>query len=355
MCGIAGFSGSDPEARRTVAAMIAALAHRGPDGSGIFVDRGIALGHCRLAIIDPHGGAQPRIDPDSGDALIFNGEIYGYRALQDELRAAGIPLRDNSDTEVLFQLIRRWGVAGAIARLDGMFAFAFRDGATGTLYLARDRFGEKPLYYGLSDGELVFGSEVTALRCHPAFRAVAPDRSAAYGFLVFEYVPGTASGWEGIAKLEPGSILTFRDGRIGIERYWRPRLDPASAGVVDAKTAADRLDELLRDSVRRRLIADVPVGVFLSGGVDSSLVAAIAVQASPETTAFTVRIAGSGFDETPHAAAVAQHLGVRHEIVELGERDLLDACDAIARGSANRLPIRRCCRPISCAARRGNG
>ena len=117
MCGIAGFSGSDPEARRTVAAMIAALAHRGPDGSGIFVDRGIALGHCRLAIIDPHGGAQPRIDPDSGDALIFNGEIYGYRALQDELRAAGIPLRDNSDTEVLFQLIRRWGVTGGRSRL----------------------------------------------------------------------------------------------------------------------------------------------------------------------------------------------------------------------------------------------
>src|SRR5437016_3670483 len=185
MCGIAGFSGSDPEARRTVAAMIAALAHRGPDGSGIFVDRGIALGHCRL---------------------------------QDELRTAGIPLRDNSDTEVLFQLIRQWGVAGAIARLDGMFAFAFRDGVTGTLYLARDRFGEKPLYYGLSDGELVFGSEVTALRCHPAFRAVAPDRSAAYGFLVFEYVPGTASGWESIAKLEPGSVLTFREGRIAIER-----------------------------------------------------------------------------------------------------------------------------------------
>jgi asparagine synthase (glutamine-hydrolysing) len=329
MCGIAGFTGSDPEARRTVAAMIAALAHRGPDGSGIFVDRGIALGHCRLAIIDPHGGAQPRIDPDSGDALIFNGEIYGYRALQDELRAAGIPLRDNSDTEVLFQLIRRWGVAGAIARLDGMFAFAFRDGATGSLYLARDRFGEKPLYYGLSNGELVFGSEVTALRCHPAFRAVAPDRSAAYGFLVFEYVPGAASGWEGIAKLEPGSILIFRDGRIGIEHYWRPRLDPASAGAVDAQTAADRLDELLRDSVRRRLIADVPVGVFLSGGIDSSLVAAIAMQAAPETTAFTVRIGGSGFDETPHAATVARHLGVRHEIVELGERDLLDACDAI--------------------------
>ena len=113
MCGIAGFTGSDPEARRTVAAMIAALAHRGPDGSGSFVDHGIASGHCRLAIIDPRGGAQPRIDLDSGDALIFNGEIYGYRALQDELRAAGIPLRDNSDTEVLFQLIRRCGVTGS--------------------------------------------------------------------------------------------------------------------------------------------------------------------------------------------------------------------------------------------------
>src|SRR5689334_4943054 len=139
--------------------MNAALAHRGPDGNGIFVDKGVALGHTRLAIIDVSGGAQPRVDEASGDALVFNGEIYGYRALADELRRSGAPLRDRSDTEVLFQLIRREGVRRAVDRVDGMFAFAFRDGSTGTLYLVRDRFGEKPLYYGMLGPVLVFASE----------------------------------------------------------------------------------------------------------------------------------------------------------------------------------------------------
>jgi len=258
MCGIAGFTGPGPEAPQVLAAMNAALAHRGPDQNGILVDRGIALGHTRLAIIDLAGGTQPRLDASSGDALVFNGEIYGYRALQDELRTAGVPLRDHSDTEVLFQLLRKYGVEGAVQRIDGMFAFAFRDGASGALHLARDRFGEKPLYYGLADGQLVFASEVAALRCHPAFRASGLDRHAAYGFLVFEYAPRSASGWEGIAKLEPGTILTFRDGRISIVRYWRPQLNPHCANTVDAAEAAESLDELLRDSVRRRMVPKAP-------------------------------------------------------------------------------------------------
>src|SRR6266446_2213222 len=213
MCGLAGFTAPGPEARRVLAAMNGALAHRGPDGSGMFVDRAVALGHTRLAIIDLAGGAQPRVDEASGDALIFNGEVYGYRALADELRAAGIALRDRSDTEVLFQLIRRDGVRRAVARIDGMFAFAFRDGATGALYLVRDRFGEKPLYYGILGRDLVFASEVTALHCHPAFSDVVPDRTAAYNFLLYEYLPGPESGWQGIAKLEPGTILIAKDGQ----------------------------------------------------------------------------------------------------------------------------------------------
>src|SRR5436853_4868064 len=154
MCGIAGFTNPGPDARRILSGMNAALGHRGPDGDGIFVDQGVALGHTRLAIIDLAGGAQPRVDEASGDALVFNGEIYGYKALADELRGTGIPLRDRSDTEVLFQLIRRDGVRGAVERIDGMFAFAFRDGATGALHLVRDRFGEKPLYWGQRPGRL---------------------------------------------------------------------------------------------------------------------------------------------------------------------------------------------------------
>jgi len=311
--------------------MTRALAHRGPDGSGIYVDRAVALGHTRLAIIDLTGGAQPRVDRTTGDALAFNGEIYGYQTLADELRDAGVVLRDRSDTEVLFQLIRRLGLPRAIERIDGMFAFAFREGASGTLYLVRDRFGEKPLYWGHAQGRLVFASEVSALRCHPAFANAGLDRQAAYGLLLFEYLPGNASGWSGIEKLEPGTILTFTHGSIGRERYWRPRL---GGPPVDRDEAAERLGELLRRSVRRTVVADVPVGVFLSGGVDSSLVAALAAEVSPDLTAFTVRVAGraidQSFDETHHAVAVARHLGMRHEVVELDDTDLTEAFDAVS-------------------------
>ena len=191
MCGIAGFTNPGPDAHRILAGMNAALAHRGPDGNGVFVDDRVALGHTRLAIIDVSGGAQPRVDETSGDVLIFNGEIYGYQRLAAKLRGLGVPLRDRSDTEVLFQLIRREGVRRTVERIEGMFAFAFRDGKTGTLYLVRDRFGEKPLYYGMLGPDLVFASEVAGLRCHPGFSNVSPDRKAAYNFLLYEYLPGT--------------------------------------------------------------------------------------------------------------------------------------------------------------------
>jgi asparagine synthase (glutamine-hydrolysing) len=351
MCGIAGFTAPGPGAERIVAVMNRALAHRGPDGSGCFVDAGVALGHTRLAIIDLAGGTQPRVDRASGDALTFNGEIYGYRALADELRESGVRLRDRSDTEVLFQLIRRDGLRRAVERVDGMFAFAFREGATGTLYLVRDRFGQKPLYYGLARGQLVFASEAGAMFHHPAFREAAPDRLAAYRTLLFGYLPRTGSGWVGIDRLEPATILAFRDGRIGRERYWRPRL---ASRPVKTPEAVDQLGRRLRESVRRAVVADVPVGVFLSGGIDSSLIAAFAAEAAPDLTAFTVRIEGDGYDETRYAAAVASRLGLRHEIVELGHGELGDALDAVTArlteplGDSSLLPSWLVCR----AARR---
>jgi asparagine synthase (glutamine-hydrolysing) len=331
MCGVAGFTAPGREAEAVLARMTRALAHRGPDGSSIFVDREIALGHTRLAIIDLAGGVQPRVDRATGDALVFNGEIYGYRALADELRNTGVILRDRSDTEVLFQLIRHIGLHRAVERIDGMFAFAFRDGASGAVYLVRDRFGEKPLYWGNAQGRLVFASEVSALRCHPAFRETGLDRQAAYGLLLFEYLPGNTSGWSGIEKLAPGTILSFADGRVSCERYWQPRI---GGRVVDRDEASEQLGELLRQSVRRSVVADVPVGVFLSGGVDSSLIAALVAEAAPDLTALTVRVGGrdidDSFDETPHAMAVARHLGMRHEIVGLGATDLADAFDAVS-------------------------
>jgi asparagine synthase (glutamine-hydrolysing) len=330
MCGIAGFTRPGPDARGVVAAMNRALAHRGPDGDGIFVDGDIALGHTRLAVIDPKGGAQPRVDARTGDALVFNGEIYGYLRLADQLRSYGVLLRDASDTEVLFQLIRCYGVLGAMARVDGMFAFAYRDGRTGRLSLVRDRFGEKPLYYGLAGERLVFASETAALRAHPDFAAVAPDRRAAWALMQFEYLPPGLSGWEGIEQLEPATILTFADGKGSLQRYWGPVV--GSRRNAKESQAVERVDFLLRDSVRRRVIADVPLGVFLSGGLDSSLVTALAARQVPDLTALSVRIAGSGFDETPYAVDVARHLGVKHEVVEFADTDLLDAVDAITVG-----------------------
>lgn len=348
MCGISGFTAPGLDARATLAAMNAAQAHRGPDGHGMFVDRGIGFGHVRLAIIDLKGGAQPRVDAASGDALVFNGEIYGYRVLAARLRAEGALLRDQSDTEVLFQLIRRDGIERALAQVDGMFAFAFRDGATGALHLARDRFGEKPLHYGITDGAIVFASEVSALRCHPAFRDAAPDRLAAFRYLLFEYLPGEATGWSGIHKLEPGTMLSFRDGQARIRRYWTPpSRDTRRIGEAEA---AEQLDALLDDAVRRQVVADVPLGVFLSGGIDSSLITALAAHAAPDLTAFTVRVPGHGFDETPHAIAVARHIGVRHEVVALDDGDLLHAFDTIGEklgeplGDSSLLPTYLVCR-----------
>ncbi len=329
MCGLAGFTGPGADAPAIVRRMIAALAHRGPDGNGEFTDAGIALGHNRLAIIDPAGGAQPRVDAASGDALIFNGEIYGYRTLAGELRDAGVELCDRSDTEVLFQMLRRSGIRETLSKIDGMFAFAFRDGRSSTLYLARDRFGEKPLFYGLAGGDLVFGSELSALRCHPAFRDSGIDRDAAFQFLTYEYLPGNRSGREGISKLPPGHLLSFADGRITLEAYWQPPRGEEPAANDEAAALA-RLEQLLDRSVKDRLVADVPVGIFLSGGVDSGLVAALAARHASAITAFTVKMPEISFDETPHAVKVASHLGITHEIVELGRSDLVNAFEAVS-------------------------
>ena len=327
MCGIAGFTQPGLQARGQLQAMLDAIAHRGPDGSGLFLDGGLALGHCRLAIIDLGGGRQPRVDAATGDALSFNGEIYGHRLLAEDLARSGVVLRDRCDTEVLFQLIRRDGLHAAVERIGGMFAFAYRDGRSGDIHLVRDRYGEKPLYYGVAGSQLVFGSEAGAILAHPAFRHAAPDQAAAYQLLQFEYVPGEASGWAGIRKLRPGTMLRFANGRAEVAEYWRPQVG-GGPRVSDGE-AVNRLDALLQGAVERQGLADVPLGVFLSGGLDSSLLTAIAARRNPGITAFTVSVGGHGFDETHHAVAVARHLGVAHQVVRLDEADVLTAADAV--------------------------
>jgi len=227
MCGLAGFTSRGGDNSAVIFSMLETLVHRGPDGAGTYVGPSITFGHRRLVIIDPDGGAQPRVDSERGDALIFNGEIYGYKKLAERLQSEGVPLKDKSDTEVLFRLLQRHGLEKTLDMIDGMFAFAYFDGKSQTLSLVRDRFGEKPLFYGVKDGQLAFASEIKALRRHPAFGNSGLDPNAVHRFLTFEYLPGDESGYEHIRKLKPGSIVSFKDGVMNEEIYWQPKIGGA--------------------------------------------------------------------------------------------------------------------------------
>jgi asparagine synthase (glutamine-hydrolysing) len=335
MCGIAGFT-RDPTRPvdaefAIVRRMLGPIAHRGPDEDGVHVSGPVAFGHLRLAIIDLGGGHQPRVDVVTGDALVFNGEIYGYAALAAELTAAGVNLIDRSDTEVLFQLLKRRGVNATLEKIDGMFAFAFYEGSTGRLYLARDRFGEKPLYWCRRDGVLIFGSEPSAIAAHPLACNLPIDLGAVHTFISYEYLPGTRGFHRCLRKLAPGHVLTWSGGAVDIRAYWVPEPDEtgvARAGETEAQKL-DRLDVLLDTTVADRLVADVPVGVFLSGGIDSSLVAALVGRHAPGLTAFTVKMPDASYDETPAARALAQSLGLAHEVIELNDTVILSAVETL--------------------------
>jgi asparagine synthase (glutamine-hydrolysing) len=330
MCGIAGLLSASPRgsARETIAAMTLTLRHRGPDAGAVFVDdeAGVALGHRRLAIVDlSERGAQPMHSACGRYVLTFNGEIYNHLALRQELQASGpASWRGTSDTETLLAGFVAWGVAATLKKAVGMFALALWDRTERRLTLARDRFGEKPLYYGFigrgAATALVFASELKALRAHPGFDNPI-DRGAVALFLRFCYVPAPYSIYENIFKLEPGSILTITSDRIAareraVEPYWRYQ-DVAIAGlanpVSDEREGLELLEQALRQAVALQLIADVPVGAFLSGGIDSStIVALMQAQSSRKVKTFTVGFDEAGFDESPHALAVARHLGTDH-------------------------------------------
>ena len=334
MCGFVGFTRPEANATRVLRDMMAQIAHRGPDADGVWVDDQIAAGHLRLSIIDPVGGAQPRFDAPSGDLLVYNGEIYDFRDQADALRREGISLRDGSDTEVLFQTIRHRGVEAALEGLDGMFAFAYRDGETGTITLARDRFGEKPLFYALIGGTLVFASELKALRRHPLCAHPDFDLEAIGQYLGFDYVPAPRTGFRSMRKLRPGHLLTFDGERLEERPYWRLPLvgrgdvQDSPAPTTEAE-AVDALDRVLRSSIESRLVADVPVGVFLSGGIDSGLIAALACDYAPGIAAYTIKLPGDGYDETPFAAQVAEKYGLRHVVREVNGTEVLHALDRI--------------------------
>ena len=286
------------------------MTHRGPDSEGLMTQTGVALGMRRLAIIDLHTGEQPVWNEDRTVAVILNGEIYNYRELRADLEKRGHRFRSASDTETLPHLYEEYGER-MVDHLNGMFAFALWDSLRRKLFIARDRFGEKPLYWGVFDRKLLFASEPKVLLAHPSVNPTL-NLEALRHYLSFDYVPAPLSIYEGIQKLPAAHTLTLEDGEIKVERYWRLSYK-THLPAPDENEAASHLIELLGDSVRMRLVSDVPLGVLLSGGVDSSTVAALAVRASSEVVkTFSISFAESSFDESAYARAVAKFLGTDH-------------------------------------------
>lgn len=312
MCGIAGilWPGHGPEElAERVLPMQRALAHRGPDDVGLHLDRGIALAHTRLSIIDPAGGRQPLSNEDGTVHLVVNGEIYNYRSLEKTLTGKGHRFHTRSDCETVVHLYEECGPR-CVEHLEGMFAFALWDARENLLLLARDRFGIKPLYLAMGKGLVCFASEMEALLRSGLFPKDVDTRSL-HAYLALSYVPGPHTIIKGIRKLRPAERLVVRPKQTNSQIYWCPR----PVRVPSRKSAAlEELRVLLEASVRAHLVADVPVAAFLSGGVDSSLVVALAARHKQMET-FCVTFVGEEFNEAPFARRVARHLGTRHHEV----------------------------------------
>lgn len=338
MCGISGFldpSGAIHQSEHVLQAMTDSLVHRGPDAQGHWhdSDQRIALGHRRLSIIDLSAdGAQPMMSASQRYVIAFNGEIYNFIAIRKELEKSGLGFRGHSDTEVMLAAIESWGLLPALEKFNGMFAFALWDRKDRVLWLGRDRLGKKPLYYGWVNKTLVFASELKAFRAIPGFRPRI-SRSAIAAFLRHNYVPTPYCIYEELSKLESGTVASFhiRDGAvIAADKltFWSVSQaagsaanDPYQGSIEDATVD---LDTLLRDAVGIRTIADVPVGAFLSGGIDSSLVVALmqSGQGSPART-FTVGFGESDYNEAVYAKKVAKHLGTDHTEIILSPSEAL--------------------------------
>ena len=340
MCGIAGYWGTgarSPDALLALAARMAgSLVHRGPDDDGAWADEGVGLvlGHRRLAVLDrTAAGHQPMVSANGRLVLVFNGEIYNHVELRRQLEAERkVAWRGHSDTETLLECVAAWGLEATLARAVGMFALALWDRDVRRLQLARDRFGEKPLYYGWSGGSFVFASELRAIRLVPSFDNPV-NREALVGLFARGYVDGPASIYSGLFKLEPGCVLTLnaaaarspRDaapregdmsGGLALRAYWR-HADVVLAGLTDPigdkGQALERLEAALAEAIRGQSVADVPVGVFLSGGIDSSLVTALyRLHGGGKVRTFTIGFEEAAYDEAPFAREFARHLDTEH-------------------------------------------
>jgi asparagine synthase (glutamine-hydrolysing) len=340
MCGIAGFRSIDAQLapdslRRITQAMTATLAHRGPDDADLWIDAeaGLALGHRRLAIIDlSAAGRQPMASACGRYVITYNGEIYNFRELRAQLEQHGHAFRGHSDTEVLLAALAEWGVAEALGRLNGMFAFALWDREQRRLTLARDRAGKKPLYYGWCGDSFLFGSELKALRAHPAFDARI-DRDALGLLVQYSWMPAPYSIYAGIRQLPAGTLLAVdADDRAGVaapEVYWSAHevavRGSRAPAAMSLEAATDALEEVLRDAVACRMIADVSLGAFLSGGIDSSVVVALmqSVSSKPVQT-FSIGFHEEKYNEAAHAKAIAQHLRTDHTELYVTPDDCLE-------------------------------
>src|ERR1700730_5251650 len=326
MCGIAGFLDlkrrfGNQDAAELARTMADRITHRGPDASGTWTDAtaGIALGHRRLSIVDlSAAGAQPMISASGRSVLSYNGEVYNPEELRSELELRGVRLRGHSDTEVILEAFEAGGVIATAKRLIGMFALAWWDAPSRTLWLLRDRIGKKPLYYGSFHGTLLFGSQLKALMAHPACGQTI-NRDAVASYLRFGYFPSTHSVLQDIRQLRPGTALSIaidgqRPGEPVEHVYWRAcEVGAQSPAAPNGHDLTDELEQLLSDAVRRRMVADVPLGAFLSGGIDSSTVVALMQEQSPRPVkTFSIGFNEPQYNEAPYAKAIAAHLGTDH-------------------------------------------
>jgi len=328
MCGFAGYldysaGQSHEELLHQATAMAATLQHRGPDHAGAWAnaDVGIAFGFQRLSVLDlSPSGHQPMHSANGQFVVVFNGEIYNFRTLRRDLEGDGHVFRGQSDTEVLLAAVTQWGLEPSVKRFTGMFAFALWDSSMRELHLVRDRLGEKPLYYGWVGKTFLFGSELKALRAHPHFTALI-NPEALFLYLRYSYIPTPHSIYTNIYKVPPATILSLKltDAPFGLRSgpYWSAK-ESAIRGAAEpfqgsAEDATDELDRLLRESVRLRMLADVPVGAFLSGGIDSStVVSMMQAEAGARVKTFSIGFQTNSYDEAPHAKRIAEHLGTTH-------------------------------------------
>ncbi len=323
MCGFSGFTypNSKNEDEILLKDMMLPIKHRGPDESSIYINDKVALGHYRLSIIDIDGGHQPCIDEDN--YLLFNGEIYGYKDIAKILRKHNVHLRDNSDTEVLFKSLVYFGVEKTLEIIDGMFAFVFYEGKNNTLWLVRDPIGEKPLYYIHKKNKTYFSSEVVGLS--KVNKNINKDSIMQY--LHLDYIPFDQSLISGIKKVLPGEIVKINNSKIIKKSYFN--LNQENKNNISLNESIETIDQLLDKSVKERLIADVPVGVFLSGGIDSSLISYYAKNCNPDISSFTIKMENDTYDESKYAELVAKNLGIKNYVTEFNNSEILKSLDFI--------------------------